>query len=51
MVSFITFAPPCHAKPQEKPPIGVERPKCLANKNNDKIYQTGSNKVIMIKDV
>jgi hypothetical protein len=30
---------PCHSKPHERPPIGVGRAKCLANKNNDKIYQ------------
>jgi hypothetical protein len=30
---------PHHSKPQERPPVGVDRPKCLANKNNDKIYQ------------
>jgi hypothetical protein len=40
-----------HAKPQERPPVGVGRPKCLANKNNDKIYQMGSNKVIMNEDI
>jgi hypothetical protein len=32
-------ADPRHSKPQERPPIGVRRPKCLVNKNNDKIYQ------------
>jgi hypothetical protein len=26
-----------HSKPQERPPISVGRPKCLTNKNNDKI--------------
>jgi hypothetical protein len=30
---------PRHSKPQERPPVGVKRPKCPANKNNDKIYQ------------
>jgi hypothetical protein len=38
---------PHRAKPQEKPPIGVGRPKCPTNKNNDKIHQIGSSKVIM----
>jgi hypothetical protein len=28
-----------HSKPQERPPVGVRRPKCPANKNNDKIYE------------
>jgi hypothetical protein len=27
------------SKPQERPPVGVNRPKCPANKRNDKIYQ------------
>jgi hypothetical protein len=27
------------AKPQARSPVGVGRPKCPANKNNDKIYQ------------
>jgi hypothetical protein len=30
---------PHRSKPQERPPVGVRRPKCPANKNNDKIYQ------------
>jgi hypothetical protein len=30
---------PHHSKPQERPPVGVGRPKCPTNKNNDKIYQ------------
>jgi hypothetical protein len=30
---------PRDSKPQERPPIAVGRPKCLANKNNNKIYQ------------
>jgi hypothetical protein len=32
-------AGPRHSKPQEKPPVSVKRPKCPANKNNNKIYQ------------
>jgi hypothetical protein len=32
-------AAPHRSKPQESPLIAVERPKCPANKNNDKIYQ------------
>jgi hypothetical protein len=46
-----SLAGPCHAEAQEWPPIGVERPKCPAKKNNDKIYQMGSNKVVMIDDM
>jgi hypothetical protein len=30
---------PHRSKPQERPSVGVGRPKCPANKNNDKIYQ------------
>jgi hypothetical protein len=30
---------PHHSKPHERPPVGVGRPKCPANKNNNKIYQ------------
>jgi hypothetical protein len=30
---------PHRSKPKERSPIGVERPKCPTNKNNDKIYQ------------
>jgi hypothetical protein len=30
---------PHHSKPQERPHVCVERWKCPANKNNDKIYQ------------
>jgi hypothetical protein len=30
---------PHRSKPQEKIHVGVRRPKCDANKNNDKIYQ------------
>jgi hypothetical protein len=32
-------AGPHSSKPQERPPINDRRPKCPANKNNDKIYQ------------
>ena len=32
-------ADPHRSKPQERPPVGVGRPKCPTNKNNDKIYQ------------
>jgi hypothetical protein len=32
-------ARPHRSKPQERPPVGVGRPKCPVNKNNDKIYQ------------
>jgi hypothetical protein len=42
---------PHHAKPQETPLIGVGRSKCPTNKNNDKIYQMGINKVIMNGDM
>jgi hypothetical protein len=44
-------AGPCRAKPQERPHVGVGRTKCPTNKNNDKIYQIGSNKVIMNEDI
>jgi hypothetical protein len=37
--------------PQERPHVGVGRLKYPANKNNDKIYQMGSNKVIMNEDM
>jgi hypothetical protein len=30
---------PHRSKPQERPPVDVGRPKCPANKNNNKIYQ------------
>jgi hypothetical protein len=30
---------PHHSKHQERPPVGVGRPKCPMNKNNNKIYQ------------
>jgi hypothetical protein len=32
-------AGPRRSKPQERPHVSVGRPKCTANKNNDKIYQ------------
>jgi hypothetical protein len=32
-------AGPRHSKPQERPPVGVRRPKWPTNKNNNKIYQ------------
>jgi hypothetical protein len=44
-------ADPRGAKPQERPPIKVRRTKCPTNKNNDKIYQMESNKVIMNDDI
>jgi hypothetical protein len=34
-----------------EPPVDVGRLKCPANKNNDKIYQMGSNKVIMTENM
>jgi hypothetical protein len=42
---------PHHAKQKERPLGGVGRPKCPTNKNNDKIYQMGINKVIMNEDM
>jgi hypothetical protein len=44
-------AGPHLAMPQERPPVGVGRLKCPTNKNNNKIYQMGSNKVIMNEDM
>jgi hypothetical protein len=32
-------ADPRRSEPQERPPVGVGRPKRHANKNKDKIYQ------------
>jgi hypothetical protein len=32
-------AGPHRGKPQARPPVSVRRPKCPANKNNNKIYQ------------
>jgi hypothetical protein len=43
-------AGPHRAKPQERPPVRVGRTKCPTNKNNNKIYQMRSNKVIMNED-
>jgi hypothetical protein len=28
-----------HSRPQERPPVAIERSQCPANKNNDTIYQ------------
>jgi hypothetical protein len=46
-----SLASPRCAEPQERPPVGVGRKKCPTNKKNDKIYQMGSNKVIMNEDI
>jgi hypothetical protein len=32
-------AGPQRSKPEERPPVGVRKPKFPTNKNNDKIYQ------------
>jgi hypothetical protein len=42
---------PRHAKPQERPPVGVGRMKCPTDKNNDKLYEMRSNKVITNEDI
>jgi hypothetical protein len=44
-------AGPHRSKPQERPPVGVRRMKCPTNKNNNKTYQMGSNKVIMKEEI